>query len=180
MKKLISSIVFLLCILSFQASFAQKNDSIRTNNKNKDKDKKDNIITTFEVIGERDTIFHYQNAPFSYHPDTDDYAILKDKKDKTANDIKKFQDDLLVLVNRLCTVNGGINSIEDIKKIPEIAAEMEKGSDIAKVLDVLSAMVNFGQMDKKEETKAVKALETDEDRMLREAREEAAKNNVEL
>ena len=40
---------------------------------------------------------------------------MKDKKDKTANDIKKFQDDLLVLVNRLCTVNGGINSIEDIK-----------------------------------------------------------------
>ena len=105
---------------------------------------------------------------------------MKDKKDKTANDIKKFQDDLLVLVNRLCTVNGGINSIEDIKKIPEIAAEMEKGSDIAKVLDVLSAMANFGQMDKKEETEAVKALETDEDRMLREAREEAAKNNVEL
>ena len=35
-------------------------------------------------------------------------------------------------------------------------------------------------MDKKEETEAVKALETDEDRMLREAREEAAKNNVEL
>ena len=105
---------------------------------------------------------------------------MKDKKDKTANDIKKFQDDLLVLVNKLCVVNGGVNSIEDIKKIPEVAAEIEKGSDIAKVLDVLSAMVNFGQMDKKEETEAVKALETDEDRMLREAREEAAKNNVEL
>ena len=40
MKKLISSIVFLLCILSFQASFAQKNDSIKTNNKDKDKDNK--------------------------------------------------------------------------------------------------------------------------------------------
>ena len=105
---------------------------------------------------------------------------MKEKKDKTTNDIKKFQDDLLVLVNKLCVVNGGVNSIEDIKKIPEVAAEIEKGSDIAKVLDVLSAMVNFGQMDKKEETEAVKALETDEDRMLREAREEAAKNNVEL
>ena len=40
MKKLISSIVFLLCILSFQASFAQNNDSIKTNNKDKDKDNK--------------------------------------------------------------------------------------------------------------------------------------------
>ena len=39
MKKLISSIVFLLCILSFQASFAQNNDSIKTNNKDKDNKK---------------------------------------------------------------------------------------------------------------------------------------------
>ena len=39
MKKLISSIVFLLCILSFQASFAQKNDTIKTNNKDKDNKK---------------------------------------------------------------------------------------------------------------------------------------------
>ena len=58
MKKLISSIVFLLCILSFQASFAQKNDSIRTNNKNKDKDKdkgeaskkqREPLVTDFKV-----------------------------------------------------------------------------------------------------------------------------------
>ena len=40
MKKQISSIVLLLCILAFQASFAQSNDSIKTNNKDKDKDNK--------------------------------------------------------------------------------------------------------------------------------------------
>ena len=39
MKKQISSIVLLLCILAFQASFAQSNDSIKTNNKDKDNKK---------------------------------------------------------------------------------------------------------------------------------------------
>jgi len=81
MKKQISSIVLLLCILSFQASFAQKNDSIKNNNKDKN-NKKDSIITSFEVIGERDTLFHYKVAPFGYYPNADDYEILKDKKDK--------------------------------------------------------------------------------------------------
>ena len=99
-------------------------------------------------------------------------AQLKDKKDKTSNDIKKFQEDLLTLVNRLCNVNGGINSIEEIRKIPEIAAEIEKGSDIAKVMDVLSSMVQIGQMDKKEEKEAIKALETPEEKTIREIKEE--------
>ena len=99
-------------------------------------------------------------------------AQLKDKKDKTSNDIKKFQEDLLTLVNRLCNVNGGINSIEEIRKIPEIAVEIEKGSDIAKVMDVLSSMVQIGQMDKKEEKEAIKALETPEEKTIREIKEE--------
>ena len=52
-------------------------------------------------------------------------------------------------------------------------------SDFERQID-LYTMESQQRSEKKEETEAVKALETDEDKMLREAREEAAKNNVEL
>jgi len=83
MKKYLPFVVVLLCFLSFQTGFAQTNDSIAISSEHKDKKvKKDSLITTFETIGERDTIFHYQAAPFGYYPDANDLEILKDKKDK--------------------------------------------------------------------------------------------------
>lgn len=85
--------------------------------------------------------------------------LLKEKKDKTSGDIKKFQDELLMLVNKICTINGGISSIEEIKLIPEIAEEIKNGTDIAKVIDVLSKMAEFGQASEIENKQALEVID---------------------
>lgn len=106
MKRSIPFIIVSLCCLFPQTGFSRINESVVLNNEKKDKQiEKDSVITTVDVIGERDTLFHYQAAPFGYYPDSNESELLKEEKgqkvvvNKSPSTIKKVQSMAMVMPN---------------------------------------------------------------------------------
>lgn len=68
--------------------------------------------------------------------------MLNSKKEKTQAEVNKFQEEFLRIVGDISIANGGVADLESFKQIPEIKEEIEKGSDISKILDVIEVLYN--------------------------------------